>query len=118
MTVKKKSNGTPPKQIRFHYLKSNYFRVVHIDGAIGGVTPEGYIHASMYSERLAIPREQSFAIDENGALGELKDTLTRDGVVREMEIDAIMNIESAKSLRDWLTSNIERAEKRNKEMKK
>ena len=39
-----------PTRVRFHYLKSQLWRVVHVDGAIGGITPRGMIHAALYSE--------------------------------------------------------------------
>lgn len=56
----KKKKGTSPTtapQIRFNYIKSAQFRVIHADGAIGGVTPNGFIHMALFNERAAIPRE-------------------------------------------------------------
>ena len=44
-----------PDKIRFHYLKSPHFMTVHVDGAIGGPTPRGLLHAAVYAERVAIP---------------------------------------------------------------
>ena len=46
-----------PEQLEFHYIKSNQFRVIHVDGGIGSITPKGFIHFALYSERLAIPRK-------------------------------------------------------------
>ncbi len=111
MVERKKGNGGPHQQITFHYLKSTQYRVVHIDGAIGGVTPSGFIHFSMYNERSAIPREQVFSVDKDGVLGNVEQTVSREGIVREMEVDAIMSLATAKSLRDWLTDQIIKLEK-------
>lgn len=110
MVKEKKGNGDPPKQITFHYLKSTQFRVIHIDGAIGGITPAGFIHISMFNERSAIPREQTHSVKKDGTLGDPIDTVSRNGVVREMEVDAIMNLSTAKILRDWLDRNIKKLE--------
>jgi len=35
----------------------------------------------------------------------------RDAIVREVEVDLIMSIETAKSLRDWLSEKIDNYEK-------
>ena len=112
MAELKKGNGKKkvPASVTFHYLKSTQYRVVHVDGAIGGPTPNGFIHISMYNERAAIPREQTFSVNENGTLGGIERETTHGGIVREMEVDAIMNLNVAKNLRDWLTMNIDRIE--------
>ena len=109
--TKPKSNGENNQdRVRFHYLKSSGYRVIHVDGAIGGPTPSGYIHMSMYSERNAIPIEQVQPINKDGSLGDPIETVKRDGVVRDMEIDAIMSIGTAKLIRDWLDSHIKLTE--------
>ena len=46
----------PPKTIRYHYIKSNSFRIVHADGVYGGSTPKGYLHLDFFSERFPIPQ--------------------------------------------------------------
>jgi hypothetical protein len=42
----------------FEYIKSQLFRVIHSDGAIGGITPTGNVHVAFYSDRAAIPKVQ------------------------------------------------------------
>lgn len=103
--IKKGGNGdggTP--KVRFHYLKSTQYRVIHSDGAIGGVSAHGYINFSLYSERQAIPREQVFPVMPNGKLGEPIDSesVSREGMVREMDVNVIMGLEQAKSVKDML----------------
>jgi hypothetical protein len=72
-------------KISFDYLKSQFFRVLHADGAIGGITPSGCIHCSFYSERQAIPQRQTFMLNEDGSLGQpiAEETLVRAAIVRE-----------------------------------
>ena len=87
------------------------FRVIHVDGAIGGITPAGFLHVSLYSERAAIPREIVHKVNPEGTLGiELKQN-TRGGIVREMESDLMLSIPAAQSLYDWLGRHLESARK-------
>lgn len=98
-----------PAHIRFSYLKSNSFRVIHVDGALGGPTPSGYIHMTLYSERAAIPQQTEYEITAEGTLGkEVTDLrVGRDGIVRELEVDAIMNVATARALHEWLGTRLE-----------
>ena len=91
-----------PTQVIFHYLKAPAFRTIHVDGAIGAMTPQGGIHFALYSERPAIPQQVAYQVRPDGALGDQETVVSRGGIVRELEVDAIMSIETAKSLHDWL----------------
>lgn len=97
--------------VTFHYLKANQFRVIHVDGALGGVTPRFLIHMSLYSERPAIPQQQVFDLTSSG---KLKDgpprAIGKDGVVRELEVDAMMDLDTAKSIGEWLLKQVATAE--------
>src|SRR5579864_8214012 len=44
-----------PVSVCFHYVKSNYFRVIHADGMYGGLTPCGGIFFALYSDRQPLP---------------------------------------------------------------
>lgn len=105
------SNPRQPEaapRIKFSYLKSPGFRVIHVDGGIGSVTPTGYIHLALYSERLPIPRELVHEVKPDGTLGaEVRDErVAKAGVLRELEVDAIFSLQTAVGLRDWLTEKI------------
>lgn len=97
-----------PNEVAFDYLKAHDFRIVWVDGAIGGVTPNGLIHFALYAERHAIPRRQVHAIervndDVNKLGGELLEKrLSRGSVVREMSFDAMMTAQTAENLANWL----------------
>ncbi|MGH9774457.1 MAG: hypothetical protein ACRD50_05855 [Candidatus Acidiferrales bacterium] len=102
-----------PNVVPFHYIKSNFFRVVHVDGAIGGPTPSGLIFVSMYSERGAIPQIMVHEITEMGQVGpeHLDERISKKGIVREIEIGAMMHVETAKVLVKWLQEKIELVQK-------
>ena len=97
---------TEPKtpEVIFEYIKGQNFRVVHADGAIGGVTPGGNIHMAFYSERSAIPRLMVHEVTADGALGALKPekTVSRAGIVREMDVDVVMSEAGIDALLAWL----------------
>ena len=95
------------RQITFDYIKSNHFRVVHADGAIGGVAAGGYIHMALFSERGAIPQQLVFAVDEKGRLGDEVSRTERGTLIREVEVDVMMDEPSASALHRWLGDKIE-----------
>jgi hypothetical protein len=98
--------GFPTEPVPFHYIKANDFRVVHVDGAIGSVTPRGLIHAALYSERLPIPWMSTHRIKPDGQLGPPEAQDIRSGLVREVEVSLMLDRGTAESLRNWLTEQI------------
>jgi len=104
---------SPSKDLlRFHYLKNGNFRAIHVDGAIGAVQPTGKgIHLAMYTERTAIPQQVDHTLGADGVLGpEIEGSrVSRQGVVREFEIDAFMDLPTAASLQELLGSLLKQA---------
>jgi hypothetical protein len=101
------------KQVKFDYLKSNSFRVVHADGAWGGITPTLNIFMAFFSERPPIPKQTVFEVKPDGRVGseiqEKRDA--RDAIIREVEIGVQMNLAAAKALLAWLDEKIQLLEK-------
>ena len=101
----------PTLQVQFHYLKSNAHRVVHVDGVIGGATPNGHIHASFFSERVPIPTvvvHDTERHDERTV--KLGPEVARDakvGFVREVEVGFVLTTDMARRLRKWLGQTLE-----------
>jgi hypothetical protein len=97
-----------PKRIRFSYIKSNFFRVIHVDGAVGAPAPTGFIRMTLYNERIAVPPATVHQISAEGGVGaELREErVTKDGIVREMETDVVLTREAAVMLQNWLAGQI------------
>lgn len=97
-------------EIKFTYQKGNFYRVIHVDGAHGGVSPSArYIHMNLFSERRTIPKEQFFLVPEQGvasALGPPFSTTDIGGIFREIETCAVMDIDTAKAIHAWLGKKI------------
>ena len=89
------------KEIEFNYIKGSNFRVVHADGAIGNGTPSGNLFLVFYSERFPLPDSQTFGISEDGrVIGEIteKRNVNSNGVMREVEIGVMLDINVAKGM--------------------
>ena len=106
------------KTVKFDYIKSNQFRVIHGDGVIGSITPKGNLFVGVFSERAAIPQHVVFNAHtvETSAegskpfrLGEEVPELRvgRDGIVRETEVGIVLDLEVAQAVYDWLGKKIE-----------
>ena len=45
-------------EIEFYFEKSHLFPVIHVDGAIGAISPGSrLIHMSVYNERTPVPKK-------------------------------------------------------------
>jgi hypothetical protein len=106
--IKRETPETAPKLVPAYYSKSHFHRVIHADGVYGGSTPTvGNIIMHIWSHRLPLP-EQTFN-DANGNEVVEKRVL-KPGIEREVEASVVINLELAKSLRDWLDSRIKHVE--------
>jgi hypothetical protein len=93
---------TTANRVTLHYIKGQHFRAVHVDGAIGGITPRGLLHVAIYSERPAIPQMMVHELDAAGNLGAPVEVVSKPGIVRELEIDLLMGRDTLASLHQWL----------------
>ena len=93
--------------VDFHYVKSGDFRVVHADGVWGGATFRGYITMSFFSERHPIPRKISREVNSGGTLGQEISRDSKEGVVRDVQVEVMMDLAMAKSMIPWLNEKIQ-----------
>lgn len=106
VTVSGTSDGRP-KSLRFHFVKSQFFRAIHVDGAFGGLTPRGYIHAAIYNERRAIPQITEAIIETNATISKEVTIETKADIVREIEADLIFDVPAAEEFAKWLLIRVE-----------
>ena len=104
-------SDSTPSQVKFDFIKSNYFRSIHADGVWGGINGHLDLVMAFYSERPAIPQQITVPI-KDGKLGdELEDKrVGRDAIVRDVEVSVSMSVEVAKHFRQWLDDKIKIAE--------
>lgn len=101
------------RRIRFDYIKSNNFRVIHVDGVYGGLSPHGQIGISIWNERWPIPKQVTHKLKDDMNLGEEieEELIIRNAIVREVEAYLVMDVQIAIVLRDWLDDKIKAIEK-------
>lgn len=73
-------------------MKSPSFRTIHVDGAVGGLTPNGHIQLAVYNERHPIPTKIVRNIDiEANSVEELRaEREVRSGIVHELEANLML----------------------------
>lgn len=100
-------------KIRFHYIKGNNFRVIHADGAYGGLSPTGDLFFCLFSQRPPIPTITAQQVDRDGKLGDeiLQERVTKDGLVREIEVGVAMRPEIAEALIKFLQEKLDQYKK-------
>ena len=92
-----------PPRIETRFVRSNFQRVIHADGAWGTFTPQWNIHMALYSERWALPEGTSVIFEPSGIIEEPN---RGSGLIREIEADVILSEEAAVRLRTWLDERI------------
>lgn len=101
-----------PESVRITYLKSPGYRAIHVDGALGGPTPDLNIYLALWSQRGAIPDATVHSISADGRFdAHAKEVIARSsGMIREVECGVMMSIEAAKSLHEWLGEKLSETE--------
>ena len=100
------------KQIIFKYVHPTDLKDLYVNGLWGGVTPRGEIYAHFYSERHPIPKKAVHEIREDGTFNPSGEIETGGDAVRLIQTSIAMDIKTAIAFRDWLTNQINIANKR------
>jgi len=91
-----------PSSIKIYYRKANFFRVVHVDGALGGITPTRNIFVSLYNQRNPLPRMIEQTLSPDGTLGDVIDRQGKVGLFREMEVGLVLTAPAAREIAKFL----------------
>lgn len=98
-----------PERIKFQFVKSNLFRVIHVDAVWGAITPgSDGINMNLCSQRFPIPQQVVYELKPDGSLEKeiSEETIQPDDIEWEVEISAIMSIETANTLIEWLQNMV------------
>jgi hypothetical protein len=93
-------------QVDFHYIKTNNYKTHYANGIFGGITPRGELQMDFFVERQVIPQIDTYEVT-GSQIGKLIKTSGKKGIVREIEVGIVMNIETAISFQKWLNERIE-----------
>ena len=96
------------RTIAFDYLKSHQFRVIQVNGAIGGVSGRGELVMTLWNECKAIPQRTIQKINPDGEIGDelIDERVGRDAMVRELEVCAMMSLETAEVVAKWILKHV------------
>jgi len=95
------------KSIKVHYRSGQAYRSIHAGGAHGGALPSGDIFMGIFSERTNFPDCSVIELEREASGYSGKEIVKiEQGLVREMEVGVFMNINVARSLRQWLDEKI------------
>lgn len=95
-------------EIDVHIEKGSGFRVIHVDGAWGGLAPSGkYLTMNVFSERRPIPQKQLMLLDSRGAQkSEPEVKAGKSGIFREVEACLVFDETVARGIHDWLGNKL------------
>jgi len=115
-TPETKSTQVAKIQLPIHFIKSTCFRVVHANGVWYGGDSHGNLHLTFFNERNPIPKTLVLNLDERGiVIGEDQSKReSKQGVVREMEVDIVLSLSEALELYQTLGENLKSVQENQK----
>lgn len=97
-------------EIEAHFIKSPDFKTVPISGAYGGPLGNGQLNLILFTERIPIPTRIVLDVQSDGTVVE-KSRDSKDGIIREVALGVMLDIDAAKAIHQLLGSMIEQQEK-------
>lgn len=114
MSTEGATGSQPPgTELEAEFVKSNFYRVVHADGAFGGITPSGQIRMAIFSEAQRFPHTITYDISSGRPqeIGRHPESGSHPPpVTRELEVDIAMNLPVARVIHQWLGDKITQVE--------
>lgn len=108
-----KSNDPNKRVVSFHYEKSASFQSFHVDGMFGGIAPTLLINMAVFVERAPLPQRVDAEVGAKGEGDQPKEIHreTKEGIIRELQCNLVMNYDSAKAMHSWLERKLRELER-------
>jgi hypothetical protein len=107
MADETKSAPDNPTKIGIYYQRSRHYRTIHADGAQLGVTPRAAIQFTLFTDQRPMPEFVLHQINPDGNLGEVIEEAKKEGVIREVEANVVMDVATATSFVEKLQGVLE-----------
>lgn len=91
------------------YLYDEDFKTSYINGAFGAFSAKGDFVMNLFYEGIKSPDETTIEVLPDGNIAE-NFNLESKKITRKVEASVVMNIETAKSICQWLQENIDKFE--------
>lgn len=89
--------------VKFKYIFDDAYNPKYVNGAFGGITPNGEVVVNFYFERAGLPIEQEFKLQEDGSIGELCASEPEEfKFVRYVQGGITMSQTDARGVAEWL----------------
>ncbi len=104
------------RKIKFHYVYANGYNPEYITGINSSISPDDALELNFFSERNALPKSEIFELSKDGKLSDKpldivpEDYNSQINLVRHIKSGIILDVESAKDLKDLLEQYIETIE--------
>jgi hypothetical protein len=99
-----------PEKIKFKYIFKDDYNPKYVNGAFGGISPQGEIVINFYLERVALPRSQTYAFNQGMVLKEIANEREpgdhETSVVRFVENGIVLDLAHAEDIHRWLGDHI------------
>ena len=90
-------------KLKFKYKISPNYALYSISGLHGGLNAQGDIILNLFSERQAIPKEETYQIQDDGSLCEKPIEVDKvDAVIRDVLFGISLHPASVRSIAKWL----------------
>ena len=103
------ADGNGAETVTFKYKFVEEYNPKYVNGAYGGIGPQGELIINFFLERQPIPKEVIHKLQPDGKLGDpvsqVPDNL-KSQVIRFIETGVTMNLESAKRVLAWLQEKV------------
>lgn len=101
-----------PKKVTFEYKISPNFIVYAATGAIGGLNAQGQIIINFFNERAAIPKTQTYDVNEKGALIAPPIAEEKKGsIIRDVYLAISLSPQTARGLAEFLSDQADSFDK-------
>lgn len=92
------------QNFKFKYVFDDNYNPKYVNGAFGGVNPQGEINLNFYMERFAIPKKEELQIDENSNITNIthEPNDVEKRFIRFIQCGITMNKERAQEIYNFL----------------
>lgn len=111
MADEKKPDPEHSNQIGIHYLRSRHYRTINADGAQFGITPRGSLQFTLFTDQAPLAEYVLHEITPEGKLGKPLEEVKKEGMVREVAVNVIMDINTAVSFLDVFQEILAKAQR-------
>lgn len=106
-------SGQTKARVLVDFSHASDHRAIHVDGVWGGVSPDGSIAATVFSEKPPVPQQITYEVGGGAPLREVtaERVETSSHILRELEATLHMSVKTARALSAWLTAKADECER-------